>query len=570
MRRLLLSLVVGLSLTGVRGLAVRGLADENPKNGPVRIEGRITNDDPKIKFELGPKSTQEMRAKPYNVQLVRGKHYTITLNAVGGKGKEGGFFNRFDPYLVVQDADGKTLAHDDDSGGDLNARLTLTVPQDGTYRVYAAALAGSGAYVLSITEPNIVRQGFPAGKPDSGDLAKCETGWEIEWEVTNPDNGVPGSKKRSAPSSVLAIRSAKYMFTDAAGQQHWFTVLKNLQVGEILVAYDHMQPVFMDVSEHAFNLVPAKKEYLGPNCVAPGEILDSPDPRMKNRVLKEVHDDGLRWMNSSEHARRGEKMLLWAIFNGANYRYIIEYGFSDDGVITCRLGATAHNYFDRQKDGRDVHVHVACWRWDPELIEETTGSDVGGAKQNRVLLVRRVPTAPVPNGKFRVDVAPFNPDEKGRATEGFADWKAEEFTTLRVESTVRKNRSKDPRFTAYDLVPVRSGSVRNYPWKYAFANHDFWVTHRRPPTSKYNDVPLFATGSNPLDKTACTIWHNAASLHVPRGEDHGIDGISSRKGAAITNWAGFILKPVNLFDSTPLYQTAGGAKKAAPVGGSND
>jgi hypothetical protein len=562
MRRLFLSLVVALSFA-----AVRTRADEDPRKGPVRIEGRITNDDPKVKFNFGRPPEREMRAKPYDVQLMAGKHYTVTLNAVADAGKKPDFFNRFDPYLVVQDEGGKTIAHDDDSGGNLNARLTLRVPRDGTYRVFAAALSGVGNYVLSITEPNVLRQGFPAGKPEAGDLTKCETGWEIEWEITNADNG--SGKKWSSPSSVLAIRSAKYMFKDAAGKMHWFTVLKNLEVGEIMVPYDHLTPVFLDVSEHAFNIVKAKKEYLGPNCVAPGEILDSIDPRMKNKVLKEVHDDGLRWMNSSERARRGEKMLLWAIFNGGNYRYIMEYGFADDGSITCRLGATAHNFFDRQKDGRDTHLHVACWRWDPELMEEGEGSDVGGASKNRVLLVRRVPSAPVPNGKFRVDIAPFNADEKGRATEGFADWKAEEFTTLRVESTERRNRSKDPRYTAYDLVPMRSGTVRQYPWKYAFANHDFWVTHRRGNQTKYSEVPLYAGYANPLEKQASTVWHNAASLHVPRGEDHGADG-SSRKGAAITNWAGFMLRPVNLFDSTPLYDLANPAKKANPAGGGND
>lgn len=502
------------------------------------------------------------------MRLVAGKRYTITLDAVQ-PAKGGGFFNQFDPYLVVQDADGKTLAHDDDSGGNLNAKLSLSVPQDGTYRVYAAALGGTGGFLLNIGEANVVRQGFPAAKADPADLTRSDTAWEIEWEVTNADNGAIG-KKRSSPSSVLAIRSARFMFKDQHGKPRWFTVLKNLQIGEILVPYDHMRPVFMDVSEHAFNIVPAKPEYLGPNCVAPGEILDSADPRMKNRVLKEVHDDGLRWMNSSERTRRGEKMLLWAIFNGGNYRYVMEYGFGDDGTISCRIGATAHNFFNKMADGRNVHLHVGCWRWDPELSEasepdaskpEGARPDVGSAGHNRVLLVRRVPRTAAANGQFRVDIAPFNPDEKGMAMEGFADWKAEEFTVLRVESTVRKNSSKDPRHTAYDVVPIRQGAVRNYPWKYAFANHDFWVTHRRPEQTKYSDVPLYATGSNPLDKAACTIWHNAAALHVPRGEDYGADGISSGRGAAITNWAGFLLKPVNLFDSTPLYEAAGKGSK---------
>src|SRR5439155_10137740 len=213
---------------------------------------------------------------------------------------------------------------------------------------------------------------------------------------------------------------------------------------------------------------------------------------------------------------------------------------------------------DKQTDGRDVHLHVGCWCWNPELSEEGEKT-LGGAAQNRVLLVRRLPRTPAPNGLFKVDIAQFNPDDKGQAMEGFADWKPEEFTILRVESTVRKNGSKDPRFTAYDVIPVRMGAVRNYPWKYAFANHDFWVTHRRGGQTKYSEVPLYATGSNPLDKAPCTIWHNAASLHVPRGEDYGTDGVSSRRGAAITTWAGFMLRPVNLFDSTPLYDT--GAKR---------
>jgi hypothetical protein len=524
-----------------------------PKDGPVRIEGELTDKDKPVKLQLDPKSTRDMRAKPYEVQLVAGRTYTITLNAVE-KMKER--FKALDLFVVVQDPDGKTLAFDDDSGGDLNARLNLSVPTDGTYKVYAAAVRGSGKFTLEISEANVVRQGFPAAKADPADLTKSDTAWEIEWEITNPDNGA--GKKRSTPSSVLAIRSAKFMFKDQAGKPRWFTVLKNLAVGEILVPYDHLSPVFLDVTEHAFNIIPAKKEYLGPSCVAPPEILDSTDPRMKDRVHKEVHDDGLRWMNTQEKTRRGEKMLLWALFNGGNYRYILEYGFNDDGVISCRLGATAHNFFDKQKDGRDVHLHVGCWRWDPELSEAGNGSGkdavaIGGANQNRIQLVRRLPRTSAPNGRFRVDIAPFNPNENGQASEGYADWKPEEFTILRVESTVRKNGSKDPRFTAYDVVPVRLGAVRNYPWKYDFANHDFWVTQRRSDQVKYRDVPLYATNSQPLDKTACTIWHNSAALHVPRGEDYGVDGASARRGAAITNWAGFVLRPVNLFDSTPLY-----------------
>src|SRR5438105_4081531 len=35
---------------------------------------------------------------------------------------------------------------------------------------------------------NIVRQGFPAAKANPKDLAKSDTAWEVEWELTHPEN----------------------------------------------------------------------------------------------------------------------------------------------------------------------------------------------------------------------------------------------------------------------------------------------------------------------------------------------------------------------------------------------
>ena len=45
---------------------------------------------------------------------------------------------------------------------------------------------------------------------------------------------------------------------------------------------------------------------------------------------------------------RGETLILWSQFDSGNYRYLMEYRFSDEGVITCRLGATAGNLYDRK------------------------------------------------------------------------------------------------------------------------------------------------------------------------------------------------------------------------------
>jgi len=58
----------------------------------------------------------------------------------------------FDAYAVIQDGNGNVLARDDDSGGNLNARITFTLPYTGTYRLLANTLrvGATGAYTLSV------------------------------------------------------------------------------------------------------------------------------------------------------------------------------------------------------------------------------------------------------------------------------------------------------------------------------------------------------------------------------------------------------------------------------------
>src|SRR4051812_23942082 len=102
-----------LSLVAVWVACVPGRAGENPRTVPLRVEERITDNDAKTKFQGAGIAANEMRARRHDVQLIRGKRYTITMNAVA-TGKPMAFANRFDPYIVVQDADGKTVAFDDD------------------------------------------------------------------------------------------------------------------------------------------------------------------------------------------------------------------------------------------------------------------------------------------------------------------------------------------------------------------------------------------------------------------------------------------------------------------------
>jgi len=407
--------------------------------------------------------------------------------------------------------------------------------------------------------PNVVRQGFPAATFDPEDLTKSETAWEVEWELSHPQN-----RPMAPPGSVLRIRNAKFMWKDRTGKPQWITVARMLEVAEVYVPYDNGWTAFLDIHDMPFYITRAKKEFLGPPCVAPGEVLSSSNPYWANTVHKEVHDDGIRWMSAetdyrndiSDRARRGEKLILWSCYYGANYRYLMEYSFSDDGMLTCRIGPTARNIFNRQDDLRDTHLHIGCWRMELDLGDPKTG--VGGPTQNDVFLVRRL--LDENTERFSSVVKPFNKNPNGQACEGSARWNPEEFTMIRTVSKVRKNAHGRP--FAYDLIPQRIGALRqlqpeggsddaNMDW----INYDFWVTRTEPNHTDYIDVPRYASQKRTLTGQPATIWHCAPVLHAARTEDFGPeDGKNSYTGVALTFWTGFHLKPRDLFDSTPLYQ----------------
>jgi tetratricopeptide (TPR) repeat protein len=90
----------------------------------------------------------------YQVQLAAGATYVIDLVSPNPK--------ELDPYLVLRDAAGKRLAEDDDSGGNLNARLTFTAPTAGVYRLQVTSVNGAaGDFTLTIRSQPKRRQVTP-------------------------------------------------------------------------------------------------------------------------------------------------------------------------------------------------------------------------------------------------------------------------------------------------------------------------------------------------------------------------------------------------------------------------
>jgi hypothetical protein len=66
----------------------------------------------------------------------------------------------FDAYLRLENSKKEQLAQDDDSGGNLNARIIFTTREDGVYRVIATTYRpdATGKFQLRIETP-------PANKP---------------------------------------------------------------------------------------------------------------------------------------------------------------------------------------------------------------------------------------------------------------------------------------------------------------------------------------------------------------------------------------------------------------------
>jgi len=106
-------------------------------NGQASVQGNLAANDPKDRMR--PASV----CKVFTINMVAGKNYQIDMI----KG------NDLDPYLRLEDSAGKNLAQDDDSGGNLNARLVFNCTQTGEYRIVATTfIGGIGNFTLQVTE----------------------------------------------------------------------------------------------------------------------------------------------------------------------------------------------------------------------------------------------------------------------------------------------------------------------------------------------------------------------------------------------------------------------------------
>src|SRR5207245_1271568 len=107
--------------------------------GQVSVNHQLTPTDPQ------DRNFPAARCKTYTIQLTAGKTYQIDMVRVGA--------TTLDPYLCLEDANGRTLLEDDDSGGNLNSRIVFNCTRTDNYRVVATSFNGSlGPYVLTVQQ----------------------------------------------------------------------------------------------------------------------------------------------------------------------------------------------------------------------------------------------------------------------------------------------------------------------------------------------------------------------------------------------------------------------------------
>jgi Cu2+-containing amine oxidase len=148
--------------------------------------------------------------------------------------------------------------------------------------------------------------------------------------------------------------------------------------------------------------------------------------------------------------------------------------------------------------------------------------------------------------------------------EGGEDWEPKQFTTVVIEDEVVKNAAG--RNISYELLGQYGGTARHYRSGEEYLRHDFWATRWHSSELAAENLPSYVTGER-VENEDIVLWVMTAAHHSPRDEDFGFPGRTGEEvdpvvalrreirfnvGSALVMWSGFMLRPRNFFDGTPL------------------
>ncbi len=333
------------------------------------------------------------------------------------------------------------------------------------------------AQAQSCSEPYYIEQRFPTSGTE-------ETRWKLCWQVVR-GNGliISGAWFRPSPNAA------------------WIKLVYDARLAELFVPYHGGSPRYLDVG-YNFGWVPLD----GTDCPAPtGVVLGA------SQVCKQVHDRGLAWKHDGQK-RRGEELVLFSVLAAANYNYIIEWTFRDDGIMTARVGATGI------PAGTTTHMHGPLWRLD---------LDLNGAGSDQVMMMTHAES-----GAQGVD------SHTPIVTEGGMPWSATGFRSWDITDATLRNTNGKP--SAWHLMPQVTGIPVHQE---AFTKNTVWVTRYRWNEFTATALPTYTNGES-VRQQDVVLWYYGGLHHVIRDED---------KQMTHVMWTGFTLMPFNVFGKTPLY-----------------
>jgi hypothetical protein len=268
------------------------------------------------------------------------------------------------------------------------------------------------------------------------------------------------------------------------------------------------------------------------------------------RAAAECRDRGIAWLchgNAATAVRRGEELVLWGVFDAANYDFVVEYGFRDDGSMNFRAGATGYNNprlctGEPGGCGAVPHIHDVLWRIDSDLNE--------GARDHVHQTAHK-------DGNPQTDEErPFN-----NGLEGGIEWNPAELTSVVIEDVSRVNRFGN--HPGYEIHPLRFGNARQNivtqsTSEKEWTKYDFWISRWKPEENTawadrytFPDKYLNAYTTTPesIHDTDVVLWYMATAHHDPIDEDRQPNG---DWGITLAHFFGFEMSPHNLFEANPL------------------
>jgi Copper amine oxidase, enzyme domain len=218
----------------------------------------------------------------------------------------------------------------------------------GAIAVGAMLTANSQALALEIAETmaaarwNAQKEALP-----SSHISGC-----VPQTITFASGSAWSLCAETIPSFGLVISHASFRKTASSP---FITVLFDGRWSSIFVVYQPGSPRFHDL-QLGFSAATLGPIACPSTTSNPRVLLDG------NTICREYRDTEIEWkvdFEGTHRVRRGVEVVYTAVLNAANYDYIQEWAFREDGTITPRAGSTGPTFFG--PNDPVSHVHNFTW-----------------------------------------------------------------------------------------------------------------------------------------------------------------------------------------------------------------